>query len=271
MAVRGGRLWLFAGTGEGPQLARHFLERGWRLRVSVVTPSAGASYPIDPNLEVVVGALAGAGALDSLLDLAEQQGDPFAWVIDASHPFATRVTAAAVEATRHRPEGFLRLQRPILEAPMALLLGQMGALSFHLVGGERLLLAIGARHLREACQQCTVSSLQAKVLPHARVLPHPQALKQALQAGLEPSRLACLHPTADGAVEEALCHHWQIDTILCRQSGGPTEALWQRIASKRSLRLLLLQRPPEPEGIVQLPLKVLVDHVGGPAGAAGLW
>ena len=264
MAVRGERLWMLAGTGEGPHLARHFLERGWRLKVSVVTPSAGAAYPIDPNLEVVVGALAGAGALRSLLDLAERQGDPFAWVIDASHPFATRVTAAAVEATRHGPEAFLRLQRPVLAAPTALLLGQMGELASHLVGGERLLLAIGARHLREACQSCAVSSLQAEVLSHARVLPHPQALKQALQAGLQQSRIACLHPTADGAVEEALCHLWRIDTILCRQSGGLTEALWQRIATKLALRLLLLQRPPEPEGILQLPLTELMDHVGNP-------
>ena len=271
MAVRGGRLWLLAGTGEGPHLAKHFLERGWRLRVSVVTPSAGASYPIDSNLEVVVGALAGACALSALLDLAERQGDPFAWVIDASHPFATRVTAAAVEATRHRPEGFLRLQRPSLAAPTGHLLGQMDELGSHLVGDERLLLAIGARHLREACQQCAFSSFQAGVLPHARVLPHPQALKQALQAGLQPSRIACLHPTADGAVEQALCHHWQIDTILCRQSGGLTEALWLRIASKLALRLLLLQRPPEPEGILQLPLKELVDHVGSPRRDKSLW
>lgn len=271
MAVRGRRLWLLAGTGEGPHLAKHFLERGWRLRVSVVTPSAGASYPIDPNLEVVVGALAGAGALCALLDLAERQGDPFAWVIDASHPFATRVTAAAVEATRHRPEAFLRLQRPSLPAPKALLLSEMGELGSHLVGGERLLLAIGARHLREACQQCPDSRFQPRVLPHARVLPHPQALKQAQQAGLLASRIACLHPTADGAVEEALCHHWQIDTILCRQSGGLTEALWLRIATKLPVRLLLLQRPPEPEGILQLPHKELVDHVGSPPGDKASW
>lgn len=256
--MRSGRLWLIAGTGEGPLLARHFLKRGWRLRVSVVTASASHPYPNDPKLEIVVGALAGAGALEALLDQAEREGDPFQWVIDASHPFASRITAAALEATGHRPEGLLRLQRPSLLAPEATPLVDMGQLPTQLVGGDRLLLAIGARHLEDAVH------LGAGARLHARVLPHPQALRQALRAGLRPSRIACLRPTAQGVVEEALCRFWQIDTILCRQSGGLTEALWLRIASSLGLRLLLLQRPLEPEGLRQLPFSELVELVGRP-------
>ncbi len=258
MVLKGGRLWLIAGTGEGPPLARLLLERGWRLRVSVVTADASAPYPDDPHLEVMVGALAGAGALQSLLEAAERQGDPFQWVIDASHPFATQVTAAAVEATRNRSERLVRLERPCLAVSTATPLRRLGDLPRHLVGGDRLLLALGARQLREAARLATGACL------HARVLPHPQALRQAHQAGIPPSHIACLRPTADGAVEEALCRRWQIDTILCRQSGGLTETLWHRIASSLGLRLLLLQRPREPEGLLQCPLAELVELVGKP-------
>lgn len=255
-----GRLWLIAGTGEGPRLARRFLEKGWRLRVSVVTHSASQPYGEDPRVEILVGELAGAEAVRTALEEAQQQGDPFQWLIDASHPFAARITATANAATWNRPERLLRLHRPVLVAPQAIGLGHMGELASHLSGGERLLLAIGSRHLKEAVRQGRGCRL------HSRVLPHPKALRQALEAGLAPSRIACLRPTNDGAVEKALCHLWRIDTVLCRQSGGVSEALWLRIASELELRVLQLQRPAEPEGITQLPLEDLIKHVGSPEG-----
>jgi precorrin-6A/cobalt-precorrin-6A reductase len=258
MDVKGNRLWLIAGTGEGPTLAQQLLKRGWRLRVSVVTPTAGAPYPKSPDLEVVVGALGDADALRSLLEAAEQAGDPFQWLIDASHPFAVHITPAAMEATSNRPERLLRLVRPRLEAPWAIHLKQMNDLSHQTAASGRLLLAIGARQLGEAVRRCQGAHL------HARVLPYPAALRLAQQAGIPANRLACFHPTADGAVEQALCRQWQIDAILCRQSGGLTEALWQQVARTLGLRLLLLQRPSEPEGIERLAFQDLIERVGRP-------
>lgn len=255
------RLWLIAGTGEGPPLARRLLERGWRLRVSVVTASAGRAYPMDPRLEVVVGALAGETAWRSALEEASEQGDPFQWLIDASHPFATQVTAAVVAACEGRPERLLRLHRPLLAAPGATALDHLRQMGDHLAPGERLLLAIGARHLGEAL------ALSPEARHHCRVLPHPRALRQALRAGLPPERIACVQPGGDGAVERALCRRWGIETILCRQSGSPTEALWLRISEELGLRLLLLRRPPEPAGGGGWSFADLIEHVGWPEGA----
>lgn len=252
------RLWLIGGTGEGPPLASRLLQLGWRLRVSVVTPNASRSYPKDSKLELVVGALAGAEAIRCQFQEAERMGDPFHWFIDASHPFATRITATAVEALRDHPQRLLRLHRPCLATPGAVLLCRLEELGSHLVPGERLLLAIGARHLLETSRSCSGVSL------HARVLPHPQALRQAEMAGLPSNRIACCRPSGDGAVEEALCTIWGINTIFCRQSGGVTETLWQQIAQKLNLRLLLLKRPCEPQGIPQLSFMELIEHVGKP-------
>lgn len=253
-----GRVWLIAGTGEGPPIAKCLLDRGWRLRVSVVTPAARLAYPRDPSLEVVVGALAGAEAWRAALEEAQRQGDPFAWLIDASHPFATHVSAAAAAACTDRAESLLRLHRPLLAAPGTTPLAHLRQLGDHLAKGERLLLAIGARHLSAA----VAHSPQA--CHHSRVLPHPRAIREALRAGLPDNRLACIHPTSDGTVERALCQLWGIDTILCRQSGSRTEALWLRIREELGLRLLLLRRPPEPAGVVGLPLSELIARVGWP-------
>jgi precorrin-6A/cobalt-precorrin-6A reductase len=37
---------------------------------------------------------------------------------------------------------------------------------------------------------------------------------------------------------------WRIDAILCRQSGGLTEAGWRQVALRQGCRLLMLARPP---------------------------
>ncbi|MFN9646472.1 MAG: precorrin-6A/cobalt-precorrin-6A reductase [Cyanobacteriota bacterium] len=253
-----GRIWLIAGTGEGPPLAKLLLARGWRLRVSVVTPGAAASYPGNPDLEVLVGDLAGAEAWRQGLEQARRQGDPFQWIIDVSHPFATRVSAAAALACEGRPEQLLRLHRPLLNAPKATPLDHLHQIGHHLAEGERLLLAIGARHLGAAIGH------SPRACHHSRVLPHPRAIQQALQAGLAAHRLACCQPTRDGAVEQALCLRWGIETLVCRQSGSRAEALWLRISEELGLRLLLLRRPPEPAGVARLTLPALIDRIGWP-------
>ena len=252
---------MIAGTGEGPLLAGELLARGWRLRVSVVSPGARLAYPRATGLEVMVGALEGAGAWRSALEAARAEGDPFLWLLDASHPFATRVSAAVAAACKDRAETLLRLRRPLLAAPGATTLPAVHHLADQLAPGERLLLAIGARHLATAIRH------SPQACHHSRVLPHPRALQEALRAGLPSHRLACVHPTVDGAVERALCEHWGINAILCRQSGSRAEEAWIRIHEALGLRLLLLRRPPEPPGVPGLPLPELLARVGWPGAA----
>ena len=84
---------------------------------------------------------------------------------------------------------------------------------------------------------------------HARLLPNPSGLQQAMAAGLAPERVACLRPTASGMVEAALVHRWRIGWILARQSGAHPERHWHRIAEQEGCRLLLLQRPGEVKGV----------------------
>lgn len=245
------RLWVFSGTGDGPPLARHLLERGWQLRLSVVSAAAGRAYPSDPRLELQQGRLGGAAALAQQLQQAAQAQVPFRLVVDATHPFATQVQRELADGCRQAGVPLLRLQRPRLRGPEGLRLQWLQSLDdlqgVGLGSGERLLLAIGARHLRQALAVCP------QALHHARLLPNPLALQQALAAGLAPARLACLQPgSAGGVLEAALLELWGIETVLARESGPPTEALWRRLAARRGCRLLLLRRPPVAAGVVAL-------------------
>lgn len=258
----GGHLWLIAGTGEGPRLAQSLLARGWRLRVSLVGPGAGRRYPDHDRLDLEIGALAGVAAIAERLERAQAMGTPFTWVVDATHPFARVISADLSAACRGRGQPLLRLRRPDLPLGGALLLEDLSHLAPLNLGGETLLLAIGARRLGEALRQSGAAR-------HcARLLPNPASLSLARAAGLGDHQLACLHPGVgglpDGAVERALCRQWGVTAVLARQSGGATEARWHRVASQEGLRLLLLRRPVEPEAAEALPLEQLLERLGSP-------
>jgi precorrin-6A/cobalt-precorrin-6A reductase len=264
---QGQRLWLFAGTGEGPGLAQQLLAQGWRLRISVVDPVAAKAYgPLGP-VEICAGALAGPEALQGALAQAATGDDPFAAVIDATHPFAERIHATLAQGCAASRLPLLRLRRapcPTEEATTTLL-PHLEALAELDLRGSRLLLAIGARQLGAAVAR-TPGALQ-----HARLLPTAFSLQQAMAAGLPPQRVACLRPTPEGAIETALVRRWGIDRILARQSGGEPERRWHRIAARQGCRLLLLQRPEARADVAQLSSSELLLHLArwAPEGRSG--
>jgi precorrin-6A/cobalt-precorrin-6A reductase len=236
-----GWIWLLAGTGEGPELAAGLLRRGWGVRVSVVSAAATRAYRPHPWLQVGAGALAGVEAIAAELRCSSLSGaEPpgrYAAVIDATHPFAVRISAALELACRDNGQPLLRLQREVSGGGAALPLQSLCELGRHSLANERLLLAIGARRLGEAV------ALSPGAVHHARLLPTAAALQKAIAAGIPAERLACVRPSRSGWIEAALLSHWGITTVLARQGGGFSEAVWQRLAAERNLNLLLLQRP----------------------------
>lgn len=253
------RLWLIAGTGDGLRLALALLHRSWRLLVSVVSTEAALAYPASPDLELRVGAIRGAAGIRRVLDQAQQEGDPFTAVVDASHPFARLITAALAEAWEAPGlPPLLRLRRPDPSPEPGTrlqVLPDLEALGTLSLQGCHLLLAIGARQLGRAVQ------LSPGAVHHARLLPSAAALQRGQAAGLAPERLACLRPgdAQEHGVLRALLRRWRIKTILCRQSGGLTEQLWRQLAAELNLDLLLLARPPEPGTLRQLELQPLLQ------------
>lgn len=251
-----GRIWLFAGTEEGPQLAETLLARGWWLLVSVVSGAAGRAYPVHPRLELMVGAINSDQHLQQ--ELAQRQPR---WVVDATHPFAQVISERLDRVCGNTGVEVLRLERqlPAQGAPGEQLhwLESTDALRALPLRGVRLLLAIGARQLPAAI------AASAEAEHYARVLDQPGSLQAARAAGLSDARIACLRPDpmGTGALEEALCRRWRIELVLCRQGGGRSERIWRQVCRRRSLPLLLLQRPREATG---LPLPQLLEKLGQP-------
>ena len=228
---------VFAGTGEGPGIARTLLQSGHRVSISVVSAAAARAYAGMHLADLHVGPFPSQEALEQHL---AAQGVTL--VLDATHPFALQISAQLrlASATCNLP--LLRFERPDHVVSDDSLLATVSDLSSCALSGHHLLLAVGARQLAAAA----TAARTAGAFVHARVLPTPEAIRQAGLAGLSGERLAVLRPgTGDrtGGLEAALCRRWQITDVLCRQSGGAADQLWSELAHQHSIRLWKLKRP----------------------------
>ncbi|MAR05764.1 MAG: precorrin-6A reductase [Cyanobium sp. NAT70] len=238
------RIWLLAGTGEGPKLAKTLVEQGWRVSVSVVTASASHAYSGLSLEDLMVGPLAGAAGIKAVL----RRHRGFDWVVDVTHPFATRISDQLRQACADCDQPLLRLARPNESGQPVHVLTDLVELQRQSLQGNRVLLAIGARHLALAASAARAAGAEI----FARVLPSSEGLRCALAVGLPTDQLAVLRPLQGdrpGHIERALCRRWQITDVVCRQSGGVIERLWRTIAREQGLCLWLVRRPDGPDGV----------------------
>ncbi len=235
-------LWLLAGTGDGPVLAEAFVRQGWNVTVSVVSLEASSAYVNLPLVNIRIGSINGVEGIKKILNNEDGQHRKFDWVVDATHPFALVITADLVFACKELGQPLVRYERP-LETPLnASLISSLSELSAKDIKGSKFLCAIGSRQLDTAVRAVKA----AGGIPFARVFPSQLSLKKALASGLDEQHIAVTRPSKGksfGEIELALCRRWSITSLLCRQSGGVTQSLWQDISLKMDIDLWLIKRP----------------------------
>ncbi len=244
-----GHIWILSGTGEGPSLVKALVRGGWKVSVSVVSNQAASSYLGLPLEEIWIGPLEGVHGIKRVLKQAEQRHHGFAYVIDATHPFALVISADLRDACNESNQHLIRFDRPLESPPSDFsLIKTLRELPEQGIKGQKVLFAIGARHLNEAVE----IAQNAGAIPFARVLPSHESLRYALACELPPNHLAVLRPLLGqplGEFEVALCRRWGIELVVCRQSGGLTQILWQDICNSHEIDLCLISRPLSCKGV----------------------
>ncbi|MGN9913030.1 cobalt-precorrin-6A reductase [Phytohabitans sp. LJ34] len=233
-------LLILGGTGEARALAAR--AAGWR----VVTSLAGrVRDPRLPEGEVRVGGFGGPEGLAGWL-LAEGVGA----VVDATHPFASRISASAVAAARAAGVPLLALHRPgWTEGPgddwrrvpsVEAAAGALPAL------GERIMLTTGRQSL-DAFADLGLFFLIRTVDPPSTRLPERHRL--VLDRGPY---------TVEG--EAALMREHTIDVLVTKDSGGAMTAAKLVAARRREIPVVMVDRPPMPDGV---PAVSTVDDAEG--------
>ncbi|RWK03213.1 MAG: cobalt-precorrin-6A reductase [Mesorhizobium sp.] len=252
------RILILGGTTEARQLAGKLALRD---DFSVTLSLAGRTEsPVAQGVPVRVGGFGGAEGLAAYL-----RGEHIRLLIDATHPYAARISANAAAAAKQVGMPILALRRPgwepvagdrwTLVDSVAEAAGALGT------PPRRVLLAIGRQEAGafEAAPQHHY--LIRSVDPVEPKLALPDALYLLARGPF---------PEAD---ERALLEKYGIDAVVSKNSGG--EATYGKIAAARALgiEMIMVRRPPLPDvpsAETVEELAAIVDHLFEPVADRGV-
>jgi precorrin-6A/cobalt-precorrin-6A reductase len=233
MAGRAFKLLILGGTSEGRALA-HAVHTA-NPHVHLITSLAGVTEPA-PDLpgEVRSGGFGGADGLATYI-----KDNAINALIDATHPFAQRITENAMQACAQTDTPYLRLDRPEWTMPAdtdvvfvpdaheaARLVARTSAAALLTIGRKDLAAFEGV----------------AKVKLVVRVIEQPDTGLKLNNAAYVIARPPF---TLDGEV--ALMQAYGIDTVVTKASGGDATRAKLDAAAAVGARLVVLRRPPAPD------------------------
>ena len=226
------RILILGGTTEARQVAEFLLESGFE----VITSLAGRTQ-VTRRLpgQIRVGGFGGAVGLADYL--AQAKIDV---VLDATHPFAAQISQQAAIATDHYSIPRLMLVRPAWEPQLGdrwlPVVSWADAVDLLPQIAQRIFLTIGRQELG---QFAALQSLWFLM----RVL-------EPLEFGVlrPPGVVLCDRPPFSFDQECYYLHHYSIDTLVTKNSGGSATAAKLQAARAQAVQVVMIQRPPLPSG-----------------------
>jgi precorrin-6A/cobalt-precorrin-6A reductase len=239
------RLLILGGTAEAAVLAGR-LAKDRRLakdpRVRVITSLAGRTRnPAALRGEVRTGGFGGPEGLAAYL-----KAEAIELVVDATHPFAARISGNAEQACRAGAVPRLVLTRPPWQAEP----GDRWTEVPSVEAAARALPKLGQRAFLSVGRQALSAFAELRETWFlVRLIDPPDG-----SPPLARHRLVLGRGPFDEAAESALLRHHRIDVVVSKNSGGA--ATYGKIAAARGIGLpvVMVSRPPTPEGEVALTL-----------------
>lgn len=230
---------LLSGASEGPVLARALLDAGFRV-VATVTREEGRHNLFGDMLHEVRVEVGGFTE-ESLQHYLTQGGADL--VLDATHPFAVRITQIASAVCARTGVPYVRYQRPDWEPPE----GTVYTVSYTEAAdilpslGARALLTIGAKQLKH------FAHLHSRLWLCARLLPSPASIQQALDAGFTQAHILAMRPPFSRAFNASLYREYDIDVLVTKASGAAGGVVEKVLAAHDlGITTLMIQRPALP-------------------------
>lgn len=254
------RLLILGGTTEAQRLAAAAHERWPSDRLGVITSQAGRIAPLKPPPGALrVGGFGGVPGLAAYL-----RDEAIDALIDTTHPFAAVISHNAAEACRQSGVARLMLIRPAWQTGPSdrwTEVADMAAAAAALrQGSRRVFLTTGPGSLPAFSGLTGLWFLARLFEPPATPLP------------IAHHAIVVARPPFTVASETALLRQHRIDTLVSKNSGGPTEA---KLAAARAagIRVVMVARPAAPAGArvatVSEALDWLAARLQEPASARG--
>ncbi len=229
---------LLGGCAESPQLARMLVECGYSVLFSKAT-----NLPLSG--EGGTGVTVRVGPLDLVEMVTLIRDRKIQAVVDATHPYAERVSQTAQEASRAGGIPCLRFERSVTEGLEDALRVRTHAeaaeraFSF----GEPVLLTVGTRHIDVYADEWRRSGVQAWV----RVLPVPESIEACRAAGFPEENILAVKGPFSVEENRATLRRYGIRVLVTKDGGAAGGMPEKREAARlEHCRVVLIERPVSP-------------------------
>ncbi len=233
-------IWLIGGTSESVIIAQLIVECRLGFVVSVTTANARHLYDRFDSSEF---SSIFVGKLTDLTIPVFLQKYHITKVIDCSHPFARNISQSVIDICRSLCISYLRFERKTVSPTTNSLVTQVSSLETLVtdnspLANKRVLLTIGAKNLFIFKDYHDRSSL------YARILPYPESLDLAYQAGFGCSQIIAIRPPFTPEFEQALWQLWQIEVVVTKAGGkAGGEDIKYQVAQQLNIPLIVIDRP----------------------------
>lgn len=249
--MRPERLVILGGTGEAVELARAAFAR-FGDRLQVTTSSVGRTRRAAPVPgQIRVGGFGGPAGLTAYLT---ENG--FDRLIDATHPFATRISASArLACERAQVPRLMLLRPPWRRHPLDrwIEVDDMGEAATMLRSiGRRVWITIGSSDIGCFSRVAGTHFLVRLIDPPRRPLP---LASYEVILGRGPFTLAG---------ERRLIDQYAIDVLVCKASGGAATEAKLAAARERGLPVVMVRRPPPEPGDAVDTVAAALDWLASP-------
>ena len=229
-------VWILSGTSDGPVIANRLLELNYSVFASVLTYKAGQAYIENPKLHIITGKL---NNKDQIINFINK--NKITCVVDATHPFAVIISKNLNNACKEINTPLLLFERKSLINNTNNFIYINDLKDINNVDNKNILLAIGSRFLDDTADYY----MNCKANVFTRVLPTYESITKAFGSCIKNSNIAILEPSKNNIsiLEKKLCDFWEIDYVLCRESGSYSQKNWESIVSGSKMKLFLVKRP----------------------------
>lgn len=230
---------VFGGTSEGREIAALLKARHTSALVCVATEYGEALLQAGGSLLVHAGRL-GQAEIEALLSDQSPR-----MVIDATHPYADKISRNLRAACAHLALPLVRVRREA-SAPGDVLYvdGMEEMIAWLNTTKETIFSAIGAK---EAPALTRVSDFRERVW--LRILPFQESLDICVRAGFPPRHLICMQGPFSRELNEAMFRATGAGILLSKESGDAGGFEEKLLAARAcGMQVALLSRPNEEEG-----------------------
>ena len=235
------KLCVFAGTTEGREIAEFLAVQDADVTVCVATEYGETLLPQGENLHISARPL----PREEMKELFCRER--YDLVIDATHPYAKRITESVAENCAATNTEYLRLLRPDTALPEnAVFVEDAAAAAEYLdrVDGN-ILLTTGSRELRAFA---ALRDFSARV--YARVLPMEDSLRLCREAGVQPSHILAMQGPFSKELNAAMLRSTGAAYLVTKASGS-AGGFEEKIAAAAEIGAVpvILGRPAQREGL----------------------